>query len=87
MLFKPTVVPNASLYDFACVWWNYTLKDWSTFGCSKANHSEDGLRCFCNHTTNFAVLMLLSCPIAATSVRTRERGRSRAMRPPKHDPA
>uniref|UniRef100_A0A8C8G6U6 Uncharacterized protein n=1 Tax=Oncorhynchus tshawytscha TaxID=74940 RepID=A0A8C8G6U6_ONCTS len=50
-------VPNASLYDFACVWWNYTLKDWSTFGCSKVNHSEDGLRCFCNHTTNFAVLM------------------------------
>nr|XP_046176163.1 adhesion G-protein coupled receptor G7-like [Oncorhynchus gorbuscha] len=57
MLFKPTAVPNTSLYDFACVWWNYTLKDWSTFGCSKVNHSEDGLRCFCNHTTNFAVLM------------------------------
>ncbi|XP_045075639.1 adhesion G-protein coupled receptor G7-like isoform X2 [Coregonus clupeaformis] len=57
MLFKPTAVPNASLYDFACVWWNYTLKDWSTSGCSKVNHSEDGLRCFCNHTTNFAVLM------------------------------
>uniref|UniRef100_A0A8C7P0B0 G-protein coupled receptors family 2 profile 2 domain-containing protein n=1 Tax=Oncorhynchus mykiss TaxID=8022 RepID=A0A8C7P0B0_ONCMY len=50
-------VPNTSLYDFACVSWNYTLKDWSTFGCSKVNHSEDGLRCFCNHTTNFAVLM------------------------------
>uniref|UniRef100_A0A8C8LV74 Uncharacterized protein n=1 Tax=Oncorhynchus tshawytscha TaxID=74940 RepID=A0A8C8LV74_ONCTS len=50
-------VPNASLYDFACVSWNYTLKDWSTFGCYKVNHSEDGLQCFCNHTTNFAVLM------------------------------
>ncbi|XP_045553926.1 adhesion G-protein coupled receptor G7 isoform X2 [Salmo salar] len=57
MLFKPTAVHNASLYDFACVSWNYTLKDWSTYGCSKVNHSEDGLRCFCNHTTNFAVLM------------------------------
>ncbi|XP_042179679.1 adhesion G-protein coupled receptor G7-like isoform X2 [Oncorhynchus tshawytscha] len=57
MLFKPTAVPNTSLYDFACVWWNYTLKDWSTFGCYKVNHSEDGLQCFCNHTTNFAVLM------------------------------
>ncbi|XP_052355726.1 mucin-5AC isoform X5 [Oncorhynchus keta] len=57
MLFKPTAVPNTSLYDFACVSWNYTLKDWSTFGCSKVNHSADGLRCFCNHTTNFAVLM------------------------------
>ncbi|CDQ80665.1 unnamed protein product [Oncorhynchus mykiss] len=60
MLFKPTAVPNTSLYDFACVSWNYTLKDWSTFGCSKVNHSEDGLRCFCNHTTNFAVLMVSS---------------------------
>eukprot|EP00063_Salmo_salar_P064476 XP_014039311.1 PREDICTED: adhesion G-protein coupled receptor G7-like [Salmo salar] len=58
MLFKPTAVPNASLYDFACVSWNYTLKDWSTYGCSKVNHSEDSLQCFCNHTTNFAVLML-----------------------------
>uniref|UniRef100_A0A8C7G4J8 Flocculation protein FLO11-like n=1 Tax=Oncorhynchus kisutch TaxID=8019 RepID=A0A8C7G4J8_ONCKI len=57
MLFKPTAVPNTSLYDFACVSWNYTLKDWSTFGCYKVNHSADGLRCFCNHTTNFAVLM------------------------------
>ncbi|XP_055772129.1 adhesion G-protein coupled receptor G7-like [Salvelinus fontinalis] len=60
MLFKPTAVPNASLYDFACVSWNYTLIDWSTFGCYKVNHSEDGLRCFCNHTTNFAVLMCRS---------------------------
>ncbi|XP_029612980.1 adhesion G-protein coupled receptor G7 [Salmo trutta] len=57
MLFKPTAVHNASLYDFACVSWNYMLKDWSTYGCSKVNHSEDDLRCFCNHTTNFAVLM------------------------------
>ncbi|CAB1327699.1 unnamed protein product [Coregonus sp. 'balchen'] len=57
MLFKPRAVPNASLYDFACVSWNYTLKDWSTYGCSKVNNSADGLRCFCNHTTNFAVLM------------------------------
>ncbi|XP_052355732.1 adhesion G-protein coupled receptor G7 isoform X11 [Oncorhynchus keta] len=57
MLFKPTAVSNASLHDFACVSWNYTLKDWSTFGCSKVNHSADDLRCFCNHTTNFAVLM------------------------------
>uniref|UniRef100_A0AAZ3QLG4 Adhesion G-protein coupled receptor G7-like n=2 Tax=Oncorhynchus tshawytscha TaxID=74940 RepID=A0AAZ3QLG4_ONCTS len=57
MLFKPTAVPNTSLYDFACVSWNYTLKDWSTFGCYKVNHSADGLQCFCNHTTNFAVLM------------------------------
>ena len=29
---------------------------------------------------------LQSCPIAATPIRTRERRRSRAMRPPKHNP-
>ncbi|XP_010898702.4 adhesion G-protein coupled receptor G7 [Esox lucius] len=57
MSFKPTTVPNASLHDFACVSWNYTLDDWSTYGCSKVNHSNDGLQCLCNHTTNFAVLM------------------------------
>ncbi|KAK6322548.1 hypothetical protein J4Q44_G00073400, partial [Coregonus suidteri] len=32
-------------------------------------------------------VQLKSCPIAATPVRTRERRRSRAMLPPKHDPA
>uniref|UniRef100_A0AAY5KW78 Adhesion G protein-coupled receptor G7 n=1 Tax=Esox lucius TaxID=8010 RepID=A0AAY5KW78_ESOLU len=57
MSFKPTTVPNASFYDFACVSWNYTLNDWSTYGCSKVNHSKDGLQCLCNHTTNFAILM------------------------------
>ncbi|KAJ8004092.1 hypothetical protein DPEC_G00155190 [Dallia pectoralis] len=58
MLFKPATVRNASLYDYACVSWNYKLDDWSTYGCSKVNHSKDGLRCFCNHATNFAVLMV-----------------------------
>ncbi|KAL1022093.1 hypothetical protein UPYG_G00022110 [Umbra pygmaea] len=58
MLFKPMAVTNASLYDFACVSWDYTLDDWSTYGCSKVNNSEDTLQCFCNHTTNFAVLMV-----------------------------
>ena len=31
-------------------------------------------------------LVLQSCPIAATPVQTQERQRSRAMRPPKHNP-
>nr|XP_020447764.1 adhesion G-protein coupled receptor G7 [Monopterus albus] len=56
MLFRPTVPSAASLHDFACVFWDYSLQDWSTVGCSKGNASDGVLRCFCNHTTNFAAL-------------------------------
>ncbi|XP_056227089.1 adhesion G-protein coupled receptor G7-like [Seriola aureovittata] len=49
--------PNGtSLYDFACAFWDYSKEDWSTVGCSKGNASDGVLRCFCNHTTNFAAL-------------------------------
>ncbi|KAL2087532.1 hypothetical protein ACEWY4_016360 [Coilia grayii] len=50
---------NASdkvLHDFACVFWDYVLRDWSTHGCFKGSISGS-LQCHCNHTTNFAVLM------------------------------
>ncbi|NXT22462.1 AGRG7 protein, partial [Syrrhaptes paradoxus] len=43
------------LHDHACVFWDYTVNDWSTTGCAKAR--DQFLRCRCNHTTNFAVLM------------------------------
>ncbi|XP_071614488.1 adhesion G-protein coupled receptor G7 isoform X2 [Heliangelus exortis] len=43
------------LHDHACVFWNYTANDWSTVGCAKGR--DQFLRCVCNHTTNFAVLM------------------------------
>ncbi|XP_069377139.1 adhesion G-protein coupled receptor G7-like [Paralichthys olivaceus] len=56
MMFTPTLKDGTSLYDFACVSWNYTLEDWSTAGCSKENASDGAMRCFCNHTTNFAAL-------------------------------
>ncbi|XP_078021840.1 adhesion G-protein coupled receptor G7 isoform X2 [Epinephelus lanceolatus] len=56
MLFRPTVMDGTSLFDFACVFWDYSLEDWSTAGCSKGNASDGLLRCFCNHTTNFAAL-------------------------------
>ncbi|KFV81423.1 putative G-protein coupled receptor 128, partial [Struthio camelus australis] len=49
---------NASelqLRDHACVFWDYTINDWSTAGCTKER--DQFLRCSCNHTTNFAVLM------------------------------
>ncbi|NXC76840.1 AGRG7 protein, partial [Anhinga anhinga] len=43
------------LRDHACVFWDYTVNDWSTAGCAKGR--DQLLRCRCNHTTNFAVLM------------------------------
>ncbi|KFP70092.1 putative G-protein coupled receptor 128, partial [Acanthisitta chloris] len=43
------------LRDHACVFWDYTINDWSTTGCAKGR--DQFLRCRCNHTTNFAVLM------------------------------
>ncbi|KAJ1117005.1 hypothetical protein NDU88_005206 [Pleurodeles waltl] len=46
-----------SLQDFACVFWNYSEGDWDTRGCEKILVDDGFLRCICNHTTNFAVLM------------------------------
>ncbi|NXN66362.1 AGRG7 protein, partial [Himantopus himantopus] len=43
------------LRDHACVFWDYTVNDWSTAGCVKGR--DQFLTCRCNHTTNFAVLM------------------------------
>ncbi|KAM8722249.1 adhesion G-protein coupled receptor G7 [Acanthopagrus schlegelii] len=56
IMFRPTMLNGTSLYNFACVFWNYDVSDWSTDGCSKGNASDGLLRCFCNHTTNFAAL-------------------------------
>ncbi|GLD67993.1 adhesion G-protein coupled receptor G7 [Lates japonicus] len=56
MLFRPTLMNGTSLNDFACVFWDYSVEDWNTAGCSKGNASDGVLRCFCNHTTNFAAL-------------------------------
>ncbi|XP_068586429.1 adhesion G-protein coupled receptor G7 isoform X2 [Cebidichthys violaceus] len=56
MLFRPTVINGTSLFNFACVFWDYGVQDWSTDGCSKGNASNGLLRCSCNHTTNFAAL-------------------------------
>ncbi|XP_064000055.1 adhesion G-protein coupled receptor G7 [Pogoniulus pusillus] len=44
------------LRDHICVFWDYTINDWSTAGCAKGR--DQFLKCRCNHTTNFAVLMV-----------------------------
>uniref|UniRef100_W5MT48 Adhesion G protein-coupled receptor G7 n=1 Tax=Lepisosteus oculatus TaxID=7918 RepID=W5MT48_LEPOC len=50
-------VPNATLHDHSCVFWDYDQEVWSTAGCTKGTDEFGNLRCQCNHTTNFAVLM------------------------------
>ncbi|XP_007894079.2 adhesion G-protein coupled receptor G7 [Callorhinchus milii] len=45
------------LHDHACVFWDYRMDDWNTAGCTKSTDEFGNLRCQCNHTTSFAVLM------------------------------
>ncbi|XP_077336336.1 adhesion G-protein coupled receptor G7 isoform X2 [Lithobates pipiens] len=51
--------PSFILVQYACVYWDYDKSEWNTEGCKKLSAVNDAsaLRCACNHTTNFAVLM------------------------------
>ncbi|XP_017665419.1 PREDICTED: adhesion G-protein coupled receptor D2 [Lepidothrix coronata] len=45
-----------------CAFWNFSLSPdaggmWSTAGCSVVTSLQDSTACFCNHTTNFAILL------------------------------
>ncbi|XP_040606583.1 LOW QUALITY PROTEIN: adhesion G-protein coupled receptor G7 [Mesocricetus auratus] len=58
MVFNPTYDRREfQLHSYACVYWNFSTKDWDTHGCQKDENSAGFLGCRCNHTTNFAVLM------------------------------
>ncbi|XP_057182443.1 adhesion G-protein coupled receptor G7 [Triplophysa rosa] len=53
---------TVSLHNFACVFWSYSKKDWSTEGCTKTQSFSGHVQCSCksnrreNHL-NFAILM------------------------------
>ncbi|XP_063265402.1 adhesion G-protein coupled receptor D2 [Prinia subflava] len=54
-------LPN-SLLGPICAFWNFSLSPdaggmWSTAGCSVVMSLPDSTACFCNHTTNFAILL------------------------------
>lgn len=59
----PGVVEYSRMVTPVCVFWNFSLmagsqtSSWSTEGCSTTHSHSSGTTCFCNHTTNFAVLM------------------------------
>ncbi|KAM4713094.1 LOW QUALITY PROTEIN: adhesion G-protein coupled receptor F1-like [Anableps anableps] len=52
---------NATLGNPECVFWNFTLFDglggWSDWGCLLLSHNNETIRCSCNHTTSFSILM------------------------------
>ncbi|XP_029775470.1 adhesion G-protein coupled receptor D2 [Suricata suricatta] len=50
------------LVEPVCAFWNYSISpdtggSWATTGCSVATLYQDSTACFCNHSTNFAVLL------------------------------
>ncbi|XP_045396350.1 adhesion G-protein coupled receptor G7 isoform X1 [Lemur catta] len=58
MVFSPKYNQEEfQLHSYACVYWNFSTKDWDTYGCQKDKGPDGFLQCRCNHTTNFAVLM------------------------------
>ncbi|XP_021065022.1 adhesion G-protein coupled receptor G7 [Mus pahari] len=58
MVFNPTYDKRElQLHSYACVYWNFSMNDWDTYGCQKTGNTSEFLHCSCSHTTNFAVLM------------------------------
>ncbi|XP_034519620.1 adhesion G-protein coupled receptor D2 [Ailuropoda melanoleuca] len=55
----PVSCPQAfpqKLVEPVCAFWNFR-GSWATTGCSVTTLYEDSTACFCNHSTNFAVLL------------------------------
>uniref|UniRef100_H3BHA5 Adhesion G protein-coupled receptor D2 n=1 Tax=Latimeria chalumnae TaxID=7897 RepID=H3BHA5_LATCH len=61
---RPLIPPRAPGTEIEplCVFWNFSLRpeiggSWSTEGCSITSSDSEFTSCFCNHTTNFALLL------------------------------
>ncbi|XP_038637724.1 adhesion G-protein coupled receptor D2 [Scyliorhinus canicula] len=57
-------VKTSLAVDSICVFWNFSLRpekggSWSTDGCRVVESELESTTCFCNHTTNFALLFQL----------------------------
>ncbi|XP_026879968.2 adhesion G-protein coupled receptor D2 isoform X1 [Electrophorus electricus] len=49
-------------YNPVCAFWDFTLMPqdgggWSTVGCEVVSFQKESTTCYCNHTTNFALLL------------------------------
>ncbi|XP_051581288.1 adhesion G protein-coupled receptor F5-like [Myxocyprinus asiaticus] len=51
-------IVNETLGNPQCVFWNLRLNGWDPTGCEKKTLNEtDKVKCECNHTTSFSILM------------------------------
>ncbi|XP_035235185.1 adhesion G-protein coupled receptor D2 [Anguilla anguilla] len=58
---KPESLPGTA-YDPVCAFWDFSLTPevgggWSTEGCQVISTGKTSTSCYCNHTTNFALLL------------------------------
>ncbi|XP_067825590.1 adhesion G-protein coupled receptor D2 [Heptranchias perlo] len=63
LIHRAKTVPSL-VVDSICVFWNFSLRpekggSWSTDGCRVVESELLSTACFCNHTTNFALLFQL----------------------------
>uniref|UniRef100_UPI003AAA3395 adhesion G protein-coupled receptor D2 n=1 Tax=Centroberyx gerrardi TaxID=166262 RepID=UPI003AAA3395 len=54
--------PTSAVYDPVCAFWDFDLTPeaggwWSTKGCEVVSKQHGSTVCYCNHTTNFALLL------------------------------
>ncbi|XP_030622035.1 LOW QUALITY PROTEIN: adhesion G-protein coupled receptor D2 [Chanos chanos] len=55
-------IPTGTTYNPVCAFWDFDLVpeeggSWSTQGCEVISSHKDSTSCYCNHTTNFALLL------------------------------
>ncbi|XP_032905253.1 adhesion G-protein coupled receptor D2 isoform X1 [Amblyraja radiata] len=60
LLHRIKAIPSLIVHPL-CAFWNFSRKpgtggSWSTHGCSIVQSDRQSTTCFCNHTTNFALL-------------------------------
>ena len=46
-----------------CVSWDFNIQNWTTTGCNTSVGLGGIITCRCNHLTNFAVLVVITCTI------------------------
>ena len=61
---KQCAASKNTKFKFKCVFWDYARSDWRSFGCKHSLRSFTSRNqiyhvCNCNHTTNFALLMVV----------------------------
>ena len=65
-------------YTYKCVYWQVEKNDWDDFGCThqlftyaKGDQRPPKHICYCNHTTNFALIMVNNFRVVYRCVKSR----------------